>query len=96
MRLTVTDDGFLIQPMYGDSSAPIVDKIPAARELVSLRNVPVQKFEELGKQILDWSLKQVPSCRFDVTYVDKTTQKPTYRAAEKAMDRYFYKRELDG
>jgi len=95
-RLTIMDDGLLVQAA-GDVASQRINEIPAARELVTLRTVSVQKFDELGTQIRRWSDQQKPACRFDVTFVDKTTLlKEPYAAAIKAIDNNFYKREVRG
>jgi predicted RNase H-like nuclease (RuvC/YqgF family) len=94
-RLTINDEGVSVQSI-GEAANEKISQIPAAFTLVTARVVSVQKFDELSSSILKWSNAQKPTCRFDVTFVDKTTTKVTYRAAEKAMDKSFYKREVDG
>jgi hypothetical protein len=94
-RLTISADSVSVQSA-GPAANEKINQIPGARELVRLGVVPIPKFDELSSSIFDWSNAQKPRCRFDVTFVDRTTTKAQYRAAEKAMDKSFYKKEVDG
>jgi len=94
-RLTLSDREISVQST-GVARDDKVSQIPAALELLNLKAVSIQRFNDLCYEIWKWSDAQKPACRFDVTFIDKTTTKDSYRAAEKAMDRCFYKREISG
>lgn len=96
LRLTIFDDGIAVQAVYGDGDRALVETVPAIRELIAMNRVSVSQLDEFGGRILQWSDSRKPACRFDVTYVDKATQKAPYVAALRVIDRSFYKSERRG
>jgi hypothetical protein len=96
LRLTVLDEGIAVDRAWSEVHEPLVTGVAAVKQLVAEKRLPIARFEELGAQIIEWSEKQQPKCRFDVMFVDKATLKEPFAAAIRAIDRVFYKSETRG
>lgn len=95
LRLVWLDDGFEVERgTWTDAHSAVIASIPAIGKLVAAGKVTHAEFHALGTLILDWSEKHQPKCRFDISFSDRTTQKDSYKAAERAVDRVFYKSEI--
>jgi hypothetical protein len=95
LRLVWLDDGIEVERgPWTDAHSAMIAMVPAIGKLVAAGKVTHAQFHTLGLQIRDWSENRQPKCRFDVTFLDKTTQKQPYRAAERAVDVAFYKAEI--
>lgn len=87
----LADGGFAVAPAWDITAAKSAFEVDGVRTLVEGGRVSTTQFQQYAGEILAWSRKQAPECRFYArSRTVETTNVQTLLEQQKIIQRYFY------